>query len=214
MHLTIAAINPQSHSHLDGCNVQFGAWLGRGEPCLPSGPWVPPPWNLGLPTCCRQPGLALASGCCRRLREGRREEPTAAPPARERGGSGEGRCLRRAGAGARREGHGQILAGGYVPVGSSACARCLENLILRGTRQLFFILVLSYLSRAWGGSVLHVGEHPLASAEVGPLSLTYCWKPALSLWIAEVRAAQINANLLTANKHTKWKLLKKSILKK
>lgn len=29
----------------------------------------------------------------------------------------------------------------------------------------------------------------------------YLWKSALSPWIAEVRAALINANLLTANKH-------------
>lgn len=42
----------------------------------------------------------------------------------------------------------------------------------------------------------------------------YFWKSALSPWTAEVCAAQVNANLLTANKHIKWKLLKKSILKK
>lgn len=40
------------------------------------------------------------------------------------------------------------------------------------------------------------------------------WKSALAPWIAEVHAAQINANLLTANERIKWKLLKKSILKK
>lgn len=42
----------------------------------------------------------------------------------------------------------------------------------------------------------------------------YLWKCALSTWVSEVRAALINADLLTANKHIKWKLLKKSILKK
>lgn len=41
----------------------------------------------------------------------------------------------------------------------------------------------------------------------------YLCKCALSPWIAEVRAALINADLLTANNHIKWKLLKKSILK-
>lgn len=57
-----------------------------------------------------------------------------------------------------------------------------------------------------------------ALAEAGggdtPVINRYFWKSALSPWIAEVRAAQINANLLTANKRIKWKLLKKSILKK
>lgn len=42
----------------------------------------------------------------------------------------------------------------------------------------------------------------------------YLWKSALSPWIAEVHPALINADLLTANKHIKWKLLKKTILRK
>lgn len=49
--------------------------------------------------------------------------------------------------------------------------------------------------------------------ELGACSLTHleaCTSPRR----AEVCAAQVNANLLTANKHIKWKLLKKSILKK
>lgn len=82
--------------------------------------------------------------------------------------------------------------------GMSGHARCLKNLMVRGTRPV----------EAAAGSVL--GWEGRGS----PGTNKYLWKSALSPWIAEVRAALINANLLTANKYIQWKLLKKSILKK
>lgn len=85
----------------------------------------------------------------------------------------------------------------------------------RDQTALSFILVLSYLWRAWGELAgFSGGCSRLRAGTGGGGGTPVTRKSALSPWIAEVRAAQINANLLTANKRIKWKLLKKSILKK
>lgn len=160
------------------------------------------------------------AGC----REGHRKKPTAAPPRRERTG------LQRKGSacgGQGHEGHRQILTGDRIPVGSSVHARGLKNLILRGTRQLspssLFCLIYGehreeascmVLGRArWLQWRLEQAVCCDRGGEETPVTNKY-WKSALAPWIAEVHAAQINANLLTANERIKWKLLKKSILKK
>lgn len=103
---------------------------------------------------------------------------------------------------------------------SAAASSCVHGSYLQ---QLFregpgsSVLVVAYLRRAQGGRVLHgAGGRSLTpikaaaalrrdGVEVGALALTCSWKSALPPRLTEVRAAQINANLLTANKHIKWK---------
>lgn len=106
----------------------------------------------------------------------------------------------------------------------SSCihGRYLQQLFQEGPSS---SVLVAYLRRAQGGRGLcGAGGHSLTpikvaaalcgdGVEVGALALTCSWKSALPPRLTEVRAAQINANLLTANKHIKWKLIKEIYFK-
>lgn len=96
------------------------------------------------------------------------------------------------------EGHRHLQLGPHS-FGMSVRARCLRTLVVRGTIPMD---VAAGSGLGWEGSGATPGTNK------------YLWKSALSPWIAEVHPALINADLLTANKHIKWKLLKKTILRK
>lgn len=162
--------------------------------------------------------LLSPSGLCRRLSwlpaEGTGRETAAAPPGRERPG------LRRKAL--PTEGTAMSTLRGCCC--ELMCPRQVPSAaLLRGTRPLRPCCVL-FTERtgrkgpARGrGALADPSRGGSSSAQGrgggGTPSLTYSWKSALSPRIAEVRAAQINANLLTANKPIKWKLIKEIYFK-